>query len=152
MKSGLPNAIFVVAAAEHVPHELSGIADALTIHFPWASLLRGVLALDGGAARGIADLLKPGTRAIATFSIEARDGLDLPALDDATARRELVERWSCLGVDVCGFRVLSTEDLRSIQSTWARRLAAGRDRAASQLDLERRQTQRTGRGRCPRPV
>ena len=42
----LPNALFVVAAAERVPAELHGLADELTILFPWGSLLRGALALD----------------------------------------------------------------------------------------------------------
>ena len=33
-RGGLSNALFVVAAAEAVPAELDGRADALTVHFP----------------------------------------------------------------------------------------------------------------------
>jgi 16S rRNA (adenine(1408)-N(1))-methyltransferase len=42
-KGGLPNALFVVAAAESLPCELDGLVDAVTIQLPWGSLLRSVL-------------------------------------------------------------------------------------------------------------
>jgi 16S rRNA (adenine(1408)-N(1))-methyltransferase len=144
-KGGLPNALFVVAAAEHTPPELRGVADELMIQFPWGSLLRGALALDEVAARGIAALLAPGATATATCSIETRDGLDLPTLDDPAERLALAERWRCLGVDVCAVRRASAEELRSMSSTWARRLAAGRVRAAWRLELERRTRSADGR-------
>ncbi len=57
---GLPNALFVAAAAEALPAELDGIADRLVIQLPWGSLLRGALAIDDGVARGIARLVAPG--------------------------------------------------------------------------------------------
>jgi 16S rRNA (adenine(1408)-N(1))-methyltransferase len=132
-KGGLPNALFAVASAERVPEELHGQADELTIQFPWGSLLRGTLGLDGEAARGIARLLKPGGRALATFSVEARDGLELPGLDGC----DLARRWSRFGLVVCGFRPATSDDLGAMSSTWARRLAAGRERSAWRLELAR---------------
>jgi 16S rRNA (adenine(1408)-N(1))-methyltransferase len=41
-KGGLPNALFVQAAAESLPAELDGAADEVHVHFPWGSLLRAV--------------------------------------------------------------------------------------------------------------
>ena len=137
-KGGLPNTVFVVAAAEQIPHELRGVADFMTIAFPWGSLLRGALALDEAAARGIAALLAPGATATATFSIEDRDRLDLPRLDAAAERQWLAHRWAGLGLDVCALRPASNDELAAMPSTWARRLAAGRDRAAWRLELEAR--------------
>src|SRR5258706_5718256 len=57
-KGGLPNALFVVAAAERPPDELCAVAAEVTILFPWGSLLRVALALGDGhaAAARIADL------------------------------------------------------------------------------------------------
>jgi 16S rRNA (adenine(1408)-N(1))-methyltransferase len=132
-KGGLPNTLFVVAAAERLPPELSRAAEELTIQFPWGSLLRGTLALDADAARGIAQLIKPDGRAIATFSIEDRDRLELPALDGG----ELARRWCGFGLEVCSLRPATSEELRAISSTWARRLAAGHDRVAWCLELKR---------------
>jgi 16S rRNA (adenine(1408)-N(1))-methyltransferase len=135
-RGGLPNALFVVASAERVPAELRSMADELTIAFPWGSLLRGTLAADDAAAAGIASLLAPGGVATATFSIEERDGLDLPRLDGDGAREELRRRWSCHGLEVCDLRPATAEEVAATRSTWARRLAAGRERGAWRLELQ----------------
>jgi 16S rRNA (adenine(1408)-N(1))-methyltransferase len=139
-RGGPLNALFVVAAAERIPPELCGVADELTILFPWGSLLRGTLALDDAtaAAAGIASLLRPGGEASAFVSIEDRDGLDLPRLEEADACEALRERWSRHGLDLCKLRPATAGELRASHSSWARRLAAGRDRAAWRLELRRR--------------
>ena len=59
-KGGLPNALFVAAAAESLPAGLHGVATRVTVNLPWGSLLRGALALDDAAAAGIACLAAPG--------------------------------------------------------------------------------------------
>ena len=145
-KGGLPNALFVVAAAERIPPELGGVADEVTIAFPWGSLLRGILALDDAPARGIAALMAPGATAVATFSVEDRDRLALPSLESAEERPTLAERWSCLGLDVCSLRPAKRDELAAMPSTWARRLAAGRDRSAWRLELQARSGGPPGRG------
>ena len=38
---------------------LHGLADTLTVHFPWASLLRGIVGHDDDALAGLARLLAP---------------------------------------------------------------------------------------------
>ena len=78
-KGGLPNALFVVAAAERLPPELRGIAAEVSILLPWGSLLRGALAFDDAcdAAAGIAGLVAPGGRVRAIVSIDPRDRLAL---------------------------------------------------------------------------
>ena len=61
-RGGLPNARFVVAAAEAPPAELGVSCSRRADHrLPWGSLLRGSLAIDGVAAAGIA-----------SFSLRAR--------------------------------------------------------------------------------
>ena len=44
-RGGAPNALFIVAAAEALPEPLTGIADEITINYPWGSLLRIVVGL-----------------------------------------------------------------------------------------------------------
>ncbi|HET7029179.1 MAG TPA: hypothetical protein VFI34_01605 [Candidatus Limnocylindrales bacterium] len=137
-KGGLPNALFVVAAAERPPAELIGAAAELTITFPWGSLLRGTLATEdaAAAAAGIAALLAPGGNARALLSIDPRDGLDIP-LPAAIPKRDLVVRWQDHGLDVQAWRPASSDEIAAAGSSWARRLSAGRDRAAWRLDLHR---------------
>lgn len=51
----------------------------MTIHFPWGSLLRGVLGHDEAALAGVAALLAPGASAHVLFSVTARDGVPEPS-------------------------------------------------------------------------
>ena len=137
-KGGLSNALFVVAAAERPPAELLGIAAEVTIAMPWGSLLRGALALDDvceGAA-GIAGLVAPRGAVRVLLSIDPRDRLSLPALDEHAAGN-LTVRWLRHGLTLTAFRPADATAIAASGSSWARRLAAGRDRAVWQIDLVR---------------
>jgi 16S rRNA (adenine(1408)-N(1))-methyltransferase len=136
-KGGLPNALLVVAAAERPPAELLGIADEVTVSFPWRSLLRGTLALDDavGAANGIAALLAPGGMVRILLSIDARDRLALPA-PEIVPRDELVDRWRRRGLTVTTWRPATPAEIAATGSSWGRRLrAAGGERNTWRLDL-----------------
>ena len=137
-KGGLTNALFVVAAAERPPAELSGIAAEVTIQMPWGSLLRGALAFDDAseASAGIAALVAPRGTVRILVAIDPRDGLDAPALtpDD---EGPLAQRWAAYGLELSAFRPASDTETAGTASTWARRLAIGRDRRWWRLDLGR---------------
>ena len=128
-RGGLPNALFVVAAAECPPDELAGIADELTILFPWGSLLRGILALDDAAAAGVARLVRAGGRVEAMVSITERDGLGLQplCLED---RARIAVRWACHGLVLEEFAPAPPGQIAATGSTWARRLDASGARSA----------------------
>lgn len=141
-KGGLPNTLFVVAAAERPPEELIGIADEVTVLFPWGSLLRGALARDDARdeAAGIAALAAPGGLVTILISIDARDHLDLPPIDSA-ARADLAARWARHGLRLTAFDQAGPAEVDAMGSSWARRLAAGRDRTAWRLELRAATTQ-----------
>ena len=133
-KGGLPNAAFVVTAAEAAPSELAGVADLLTVRFPWGSLLRGVFGADAAVAAGLAGLVgASGSIDLVVAPIE-QDGLDgVPTssdglIDGASAAFEphgfVVERAAAL----------TRKEARSAGSSWARRL----DRPATLIRLVRR--------------
>lgn len=124
-KGGLPNAAFVVAAAESVPPGLVGAAERLTVNLPWGSLLRGALALDPMAAAGIASLLRPGGSAELLLAPAARDQL---AADVDVVRRlahGLADDWQVLGLDLEEARPAAAADLEATPTTWGRRLGLG---------------------------
>lgn len=150
-KGGLPNALFVVAAAERPPAELIGTADELTIRFPWGSLLRGALALDEEAANGIAALLAPTGRVEMLISVAAQDEgrLAIPPITVAD-RADLDARWHRHGLCVAAFRAATAADVRTSGSTWSRRLLAGRaapEREVWRLVLRREPPPGPGRSR-----
>ncbi len=59
-RGGAANAWFVRASAEAPPPALWGLADAIHIHLPWGSLLRGILRPQPEVLAAIARLGKPG--------------------------------------------------------------------------------------------
>jgi 16S rRNA (adenine(1408)-N(1))-methyltransferase len=133
-RGGLPNALFVVAAAEHPPVGLAGVADELSIIFPWGSLLAGALALDPAAADGIASLVAPMGCVRILASIVDDDRLALAPLnpDDASG---LAARWSCHGLRLSSYRPATAAELDGSGSSWGRRLAAGRRRPTWRIEL-----------------
>jgi 16S rRNA (adenine(1408)-N(1))-methyltransferase len=138
-KGGLPNALFVAAGVEVLPHELAGLADLVTVRFPWGSLLRGALGLDEGAAIAIARLVSPLGALEMTVSITDRDavGDGRPAGPFGQPDVERIrETYADLGFRLCDVRSLDRADLRAIDSSWAQRLRVDRDRVAWVLRLE----------------
>ena len=95
-RGGLPNALFVVTGIETPPPELAGLADTVTVDFPWGSLLRGLVGLDARATAGLGGLVRPGGRVETLVSVAGRDGL--AEFAEAIARRAgLAEAWARLG-------------------------------------------------------
>ncbi len=124
------NALFVIANAQALPHELHGQFTQVSINFPWGSLLQGLLANDSAVLSGIAAVTRPN----ATLEIRLNGGALAEAgwsLEEGAERiREvLIEN---------GFRMrspvlLTGRELKSCPTTWAKRLAFGRDPRAVYL-------------------
>ena len=131
-RKALPNALFAVAAAERSPAALHALAGSLTVHFPWGSLLRGLLGEDDAVLAGVARLMAPGAAGTVLLSVMPRDGMPpLPPsgmLGSAYARH---------GLDLLEMRPASPEEVAASGSTWAKRLRAGRDRPVTLLRLRR---------------
>jgi 16S rRNA (adenine(1408)-N(1))-methyltransferase len=133
-KRGFPNAAFVLAAAEYPPAELAGVADLVTVRFPWGSLLRGVVGCDAVVATGLAAMVRDGGALEVVVAPVEKDGLDgVPTTSDglvAGAR----EAFLPFGFGVQHAYELTPDETRATGSTWARRL----DRPATLIRLGRR--------------
>ena len=130
-KGGLENARFVVAAAEAPPSALAGVADHVTVLFPWGSLLRGVAGRDAAVARGIAGLVRPGGDLELLLAPAERDGLDgmpvtVDGLVDAAGRA-----FRAQGFELVAGRAATPAEVAASGSTWARRLGADRSKGTS---------------------
>ena len=132
-KGGQPNAIFVAAAAEAMPPELLGLADRVTVRFPWASLLRGCLGRDAAVTAGIASLVARGSLEL-LLALATRDRLeDLPT--EPTAVIEAAGRaFEPHGFGVVEARQASTDEIRASGSSWAKRLLGGNRKVGGTLD------------------
>jgi 16S rRNA (adenine(1408)-N(1))-methyltransferase len=58
-RGGLGNVLFLQASLETLGQELTGIADAITVNYPWGSLLRAVALPEPFLLAKLADVAKP---------------------------------------------------------------------------------------------
>lgn len=126
----LANALLVAARAEELPAELDGLAREIRVHFPWGSLLRGVIGADPAVLGGLARITRPGATVTAVLSVTDRErGLGLPPLDGALGDR-LAAVYAAHGLTVTEWRPAGADDLAETRSSWAKRLGAGGRRDA----------------------
>jgi 16S rRNA (adenine(1408)-N(1))-methyltransferase len=113
------------------------LADSLTLHFPWGSLLRGALGYDDAVLAGIAQLLAPGAEVTALVSVFARD--DAPPVPSADA---LAAAYGRHALKLLEAREATYAEVAASHSSWAKRLRAGSARPVTLLRTrapERRQ-------------
>jgi len=126
------NALFVIANALALPPGLSGLATRITINFPWGSLLRGLLDGDPALLDGLHAVARPG----AILECRLNGGALAEAgwaLDDGAARVGRVLRDAGFAPAAMGPTRLDARALRACPTSWARRLAFGRDPRATYL-------------------
>jgi 16S rRNA (adenine(1408)-N(1))-methyltransferase len=123
-RGGLSNALFVVAAAEALPAELDGVADLATVHFPWGSLLRGLLGADPAIMTGLTRVLRPGATLQLLVSSTVRDRAGVPPVQAATLHA-LAESYATWGLAVTELRPATSADVAAAHSSWGKRLGAG---------------------------
>lgn len=117
-----PNVVLLVGAVEAIADDLAELADDVRVHFPWGSLMRGVIAHDDVVLDALVRLLRPGGTLTVLLSILPRDGVaDLVTPDLDRIARAYEER----GLSVTGIRALTRADVHSAASSWGKRLDAG---------------------------
>lgn len=134
-KGGLPNALFVQAAVEHLPADLDGIADEVHVHFPWGSLLRGVAAGESLVLQNLRRVCSPEARLEVILGLDPerdrtemeRLGLEPLSVDyiDST----LAPRYREAGFEIMRRGVLPQKDWLRLQTSWAKRLRGGTGRS-----------------------
>jgi 16S rRNA (adenine(1408)-N(1))-methyltransferase len=126
----LPNMLFVIASAQDLPREMNGLISQVTINFPWGSLLRSLLTGDPGLMRGLESVSRSG----ASLDIRVNSG----ALAEAGWTLEAGAEQIYTNILQAGWMVntpelMNTAALRNLPSTWAKRIAVGRDPQAVTL-------------------
>ena len=126
----LPNSLFVIASAQNLPQELYRLACHVTINFPWGSLLDSLLTSDEALLNGLASISKLN----AQIDIHLNGGALAEAgtnLDVGT--KTIHETMNRRGWNIKNPYLLDHHALRNFPTTWAKRLAYGRDPRAMAL-------------------
>ena len=126
----LPNLLVVIASAQELPRELDGFVTHITVNFPWGSLLESLLTGDSKLMHG----LKSVSCAKASLDLRlnggalAEAGKTLEAGTDRIYFNLLQAGWQLEHP-----RIMDASTLKKFPSTWAKRLAFGRDPRAMKL-------------------
>ena len=120
----LQNALFVIANAQALPQELNGLISHVTINFPWGSLLESLLSGEPALMNGLSSISYLNT------GIEIR--LNGSALAEAsttleTGAEKIYHNMLRSGWQINAPMAMNASALRNFPSTWAKRLAFGRD-------------------------
>jgi 16S rRNA (adenine(1408)-N(1))-methyltransferase len=123
-RAKLPNALFVIANAQALPHELNGLISHITINFPWGSLLESLLNSDSR--------LLCGFESIASSAVSVDIRLNGGALAEAgwtleAGSDQIYNNMIRAGWQINSPVIMNAKTLRSFPATWARRIAVGRD-------------------------
>jgi 16S rRNA (adenine(1408)-N(1))-methyltransferase len=131
------NALFVIAEARALPAELRGLASRVTINFPWGSLLGGLLDGEAGLLGGLAAVMRSDSAVNmcrSTLEIRLNGGALAEAGWSLEAGGEQVRRvLAAHGFIAERPAVLDACALRTCPTTWAKRLAFGRDPRAAYI-------------------
>jgi 16S rRNA (adenine(1408)-N(1))-methyltransferase len=141
-KGGLPNAMFVQAAIEDLPEELSGTADEIHIHFPWGSLLKAVATGDPKILQSLHRISAPGALLEIVIGIDpVRDKaelerLDVPELTPIILHSYLVPKYISAGFTLIDHGHLEPAQWSRLETSWARKLQGNSDRVVVFLTFE----------------
>jgi 16S rRNA (adenine(1408)-N(1))-methyltransferase len=138
-RGGIANIAFVAEGVERLPSALDGLADVVTVLFPWGSLLRGAMGLDALVASSIARLVAPDGRLEIVLSIVDRDRAAIGgqgAFGPADIDR-ITSAFGALDLALSDARRLSTEEVAATGSRWARRLRTDTDRPVWHVGFRR---------------
>lgn len=127
-KGGLPNVLFLQAAIEDLPAELSGVANEIHIHFPWGSLLRAVANCDEHALASLRRIASDDCLLEIVIGIDAtRDRAEIERLGVANLSNSylteiLIPNYKSFGFEYVESGQLPAGEWSRLETSWARRL------------------------------
>lgn len=124
------NTLFVIANALALPVELYAVATHLSINFPWGSLMKGMVEDDAGLMEGIKWIARPNAPLDVRLNAGALSEVGWTLEEGVDRVRDVL--------NVNGFRMrtpvmMTAHELKAYPTTWAKRLAFGRDPRAMVL-------------------
>jgi len=124
------NALFVIANAYTLPTALQGLARHITINFPWGSLLEGLVRQDSALLAGLVAVAHPKAELTLYLNAGALQEAGWSLEEGAVrVRHGLINKGFIMRAPV----ELVAHDLKTYPTTWAKRLAFGRDPRAVYL-------------------
>ena len=136
-KGGAPNLVLLQAELSAIGAPLTACADEVTVMMPWAGLLLAAAGIDANGLACLRALCRPGARLRAVLSYDPARDTGVPeaaALDNAWITGALERRYREQGFERVDTHAVSMDELRTIPTTWAKRLGFGPARPVWRID------------------
>lgn len=128
------NALFIISSAQALPPALHGLAAQLSINFPWGSLMQSLLDDDPALLDGLAAVAQPGAELEVRLNAGALAEAGWPLETGAERVRSVL---AASGFAMRPPAAVTARELKACPTTWAKRLAFGRDPRAVYLSGQR---------------
>ena len=139
VRNKLKNVLFVVGSVENLPSELFSSANRLYITLPWGTLLEKIVKPTKSKISELAGILKSNgeMEIILGYSPEFEPSetkrLDLPTIDDMLMTNSIVPVFKSCGFELIKLENINKEQLKDVETTWAKKLKFGKDRKIYRL-------------------
>lgn len=144
-RGGLPNALYLMDAAETLPGDLAGVADLVTVNYPWGSLLRAWAAPEPVLLESLAALGKPDAEWLVLLNATVFEDADycarlgFPPVDRERIEHRLAQLYAAAGFEVT--EITEPSGPADHRTSWGQRLTLGSARKTLRIA-----------GRIERPV
>lgn len=133
-RGGAPNAMFLRDNVLEMDDTFKGLADTVSVNFPWGSLLQAVSIPFDDFVTKMASLLKEGGELHQHINMhvfnddEQRKSLGLPVLDDAYMQEKLIPKYEEAGLKMEEYFFIPAGQKTEVASTWGGRLTRNSSR------------------------
>jgi len=139
VRKKLKNILFVVSSIENLPKELERVADKIYINLPWGTLLEFVVKTTKEGIIILSNLLKDRGKIEIVFGYAQEfepsetERLQLPLIGSGLIEESIIPVFESCGFKSDGYIKLKKEELKAIETTWAKKLKFGKDRKIYKL-------------------
>jgi 16S rRNA (adenine(1408)-N(1))-methyltransferase len=133
-RGGVPNGLFVWAAVERWPAELSGVTEVHSL-MPWGSLLRALVSPDADVLQSVAAACVPGAPFLVTLNLHAwrppvPEVGSAPEPTPASALEQLAPAYADGGWTLRSADYLDDAGIAELGTSWTKRLGSSRQSLA----------------------
>jgi len=139
----LPNVIFCLSSLENLPPELVDIADKVHINLPWGTLLKSVVLPSRESVAALSSIIVKGGKLEIIFGFDEKlepsetERLELPEITLEYIQTEMVPVYTRYGFSLLSLQEIKKDELRSMKTTWSKRLSFGNMRRTYKLVVEK---------------
>lgn len=143
VRSKLNNALFVVGSIENLPIDTESRIDKINVNLPWGTLLENVVKPTKGTISKLSRLLKKGGEIDIIFGYTPEfepsetKRLNLPVIGNELIEGTITPLFESSNLVLKNYRELNKQELKDIETTWAKKLNFGKDRKIYNISFKK---------------